>query len=149
MCERFLCNSTKLFKYNKFVCRKDLNVVVEDIPTKTKSVISSSKNIKYIKYKICPLPIYGIYSESAHCRRMYFQLYTWISRSYFVWNNSVYKHFPIVKAPSKPSMKIFPTSLDEVCQEGPLFVGYDELVPLVRLQPQALQGVVLDKLHPE
>ena len=30
----------------------------------------------------------------------------------------------------------------------PLFVEDDDLVPLVRLQPHRLEGVLLDELHP-
>ena len=36
----------------------------------------------------------------------------------------------------------------EVLQMSPLLIRYDQLGPLLRLQPHALQGVVLDELHP-
>jgi len=39
-------------------------------------------------------------------------------------------------------------SLDEVVDEVPLLVADDHPGPLVRLQPQGLQGELLEELHP-
>ncbi len=44
---------------------------------------------------------------------------------------------------------LFPTSLYKVDNEGPLLIGDDEFVPLVWLEAEALQRVVLDELHPK
>ena len=42
-----------------------------------------------------------------------------------------------------------PALIHKTVQETPLVVRYDELVPFLGLQSQALQGVVLDEGEPE
>ena len=41
------------------------------------------------------------------------------------------------------------TLLNEADDVLPLPIGQDQLVPLVLLQPQALEAVVLDEVHPD